>query len=338
MMEKVNIDEVIIKVLYTMQSVIDQKQLDTLKAILYMQFGKYQMFEEETALTTTMDDNHHIINLFLATLKIEGRTDSTIGAYTTEYKTFFSVIDKNLRDVTTNDIRMFLAHCKTVRKNSDVTLNNRIRNLRSLFKWLTAEDYIDKDPMRKIKTIKTESLIKEVISDEHAEIIRCSCDRERDIAIIDLLNSTGMRVGELILLNRNDIDFARGECVVYGKGRKERVVYINGRAKVHVKNYLDSRTDDNEALFVSCRKPHDRLSDAGIRNILNKVKVNTRINNLHIHPHKLRRTMATNMINRGARAEDVQQILGHASVETTLRCYAKISNNVIKDAHRRYAM
>ena len=275
-MEKVNIDEVIIRVLYTMQATINQQQLDTLKSTLYMNFGKYQVFEEETALTTVMDDNHHLINLFLATLKVEGRMDSTIGAYTTEYKTFFSVIDKNLRDVTTNDIRMFLAHCKTVRKNGDVTLNNRIRNLRSLFKWLTAEDYIEKDPRRKIKTKKTERLIKEVISDEHAEIIRCSCDRERDIAIIDLLNSTGMRVGELILLNRDDIDFARGECVVYGKGRKERVVYINGRAKVHLKNYLDSRTDDNEALFVSCRKPHGRLSDAGIRKISVSTKANMR--------------------------------------------------------------
>ena len=337
-MEKVNIDEVIIKVLYTMQTVVEQQQLDTLKATLYMNFGKYQLFEEETALTTTLDDNNYIINLFLATLKIEGRTDKTIGAYTTEYRTFFSFIDKNVRDVTTNDIRMYLAHCKTVRKNCDVTLNNHIRNLRSLFKWLTAEDYIDKDPLRKINQIKTESKIKDVITDEQAEVIRCSCDRERDIAIIDLLSSTGMRVGELVLINRSDIDFANGECIVYGKGRKERVVYINGRAKVHLKNYLDSRTDDNEALFVSCRKPHDRLSDAGIRNIVKKVKTNTQIENLHIHPHKFRRTMATNMINKGARAEDVQQILGHASVETTLRCYAKISNNVVKDAHRRYAV
>lgn len=337
-MEKVNIDEVIIKVLYTMQTVVDQQQLDTLKATLYMNFGKYQMFEEETALTTMLDDNNNIINLFLATLKIEGRTDSTIEAYTQEYKLFFAFVDKNVRDVTTNDIRMYLAHCKTVRKNSDVTLNNRIRNLRSLFKWLTAEDYIDKDPLRKINQVKTETRVKDVITDEQAEVIRCSCDRERDTAIIDLLSSTGMRVGELVGINRNDLDFANGECIVFGKGRKERVVYIDGRAKVHLKNYLDSRTDDNEALFVSCRSPYNRLTTAGVRSIVNTVKANTNINNLHIHPHKFRRTMATNMINRGARAEEVQQILGHASVETTLRCYAKISNNVVKDAHRRYAM
>lgn len=337
-MEQVKMDEVIIKVLYAMQTVINQEQLDTLKSTLYMNFGKYQMFEEETALSTAMDDNHHLINLFLATLKVEGRMDSTIGTYTTEYKTFFSVIDKNLRDITTNDIRLFLAHCKTVRKNSDVTLNNRIRNLRSLFKWLTAEDYIEKDPMRKIHQTKTESRIKGVITDEQAEVIRCSCDRERDEAIINMLSSSGIRVGELVKLNREDIDFANGECIVFGKGRKERVVYIDGRAKVHLKNYLENRTDENEALFVSCRAPHDRLGTGGIRNIVNKVKHNTNIKNLHIYPHKFRRTMATNMIDRGARAEDVQQILGHASVDTTLRCYAKISKNVIKDAHRRYAM
>lgn len=336
-MEQVKMDEVIIKVLYAMQTVIDQQQLDTLKATLYMNFGKYQMFEEETALTTVMDDNHHLINLFLATLKVEGRMDSTIGAYTTEYKTFFSVIDKNLRDITTNDIRMYLAHCKTVRKNGDVTLNNKIRDLRSLFKWLTAEDYIEKDPMRKIKTIKTEQLIKEVISDEHAEIIRCSCDRERDTAIIDLLSSTGMRVSELVNLNISDIDMNNRECVVYGKGRKERIVYFDGRAKVHLKRYLDSRTDSNDALIVSCRKPHGRLSDTGIRDIVNKVKANTQINNLHIHPHKFRRTLATNMINKGAPAEHVQKVLGHASINTTLNCYAIMSNAVVKEAHRRYA-
>lgn len=337
-MEQVNIDEVIIKVLYAMQSVINQRQLDELKSTLYMNFGKYQLFEEVTALSTATDDNNNIINLFLATLKIEGRTDSTIEAYTQEYKLFFSLVDKNVRDVTTNDIRMYLAHCKTVRKNSDITLNNHIRNLRSLFKWLTAEDYIDKDPLRKINQVKTETRVKDVITDEQAEVIRCSCDRERDTAIIDLLSSTGMRVGELVGINRTDIDFVNGECIVFGKGRKERVVYIDGRAKVHLKHYLNTRTDDNEALFVSCKAPHDRLTTAGVRNIVNKVKENTHINNLHIHPHKFRRTMATNMINRGARAEEVQQILGHASVETTLKCYAKISNNVVKDAHRRYAV
>ena len=337
-MQKVNVDEIIIKVLYTMQSVIAQKELELLKSTLYMQFGRLEVFEEETALSTAMDDNNQVINLFLATLKIEGRTDSTIEAYTQEYRLFFAFIDKNVRDVTTNDIRMYLAHCKTVRKNSDVTLNNRIRNLRSLFKWLTAEDYIDKDPLRKINQVKTESRVKDVITDEQAEVIRCSCDRERDTAIIDLLSSTGMRVGELVGINRTDIDFVNGECIVFGKGRKERVVYIDGRAKVHLKNYLDSRKDDNEALFVSCRAPHNRLTTAGVRSIVNTVKANTQINNLHIHPHKFRRTMATNMINRGARAEEVQQILGHASVETTLKCYAKISNNVVKDAHRRYAV
>jgi site-specific recombinase XerD len=337
-MVQVNIDEVIVKVLYAMQNVINQQAIETLKSNLYMHLGKLQVFEEETALSTDLDDNVDKINLFLATLKIEGRTDSTIEAYTCEYRTFFQFVNKNFREVTTNDIRLYLAHCKTVRKNSDVTLNNRIRNLRSLFKWLTKEDFIEKDPLRKINQIKTEQRVREVITEEQAELIRCSCDNYRDAAIINILSSTGMRVGELVKLDRSDIDFSNGECVVYGKGRKERPVYIDGRAKVHLMWYLESREDSEKALFVSSKAPHQRLTTSGIRYIINQVSGNTNIDNLHLHPHKFRRTMATNMINRCAPAEVVQKILGHASVQTTLDCYASISNTIIKAAHKRYAV
>lgn len=289
---------------------------------------------EETALSTNMDDNADKINLFLATLKIEGRTDSTIEAYKCEYRLFFDFINKNYRDVNVNDIRLYLAHCKTVRKNSDVTINNRIRNLKTLFKWLTAEEYILKDPMLKIKTAKTDQKVMDVINDMQAEVIRCSCEKERDKAIVNILSSTGMRVGELVKLNRSDIDFVNGECIVYGKGRKERPVYLDGRAKVHLMWYLESREDDNPALFVGLRYPHERITVSGIRAMLNRLCGD----NINLHPHKFRRTMATNMINRGAPAEHVQRILGHASVQTTLQCYARLSNHVIKDAHRRYVM
>lgn len=336
-MIEVNVDGIITKVLYAMQSVLESVQLDQLKNALYINLGRMKVFEEETALATAMDDNNQVINLFLATLKVEGRTDSTIKAYTTEYKSFFGVIDKNFRDVTTNDVRMYLAHCKTERNNSDVTLNNRIRNLRSLFKWLTVEDYLDKDPMLKIRQIKTEERVKDVITDEQAEIIRCSCKNKRDIAIITLLSSTGMRVGELVKLNKSDIDFINGECIVYGKGRKERPVYIDGRAKVHLVEYIESRKDDNEALFVSNKAPHGRLSEDGVRNAINKVAANTNIKNLHIHPHKIRRTMATNMINKGAPVHFVQQILGHTTSQTTLKYYVSIKKAVVKMAHMQYA-
>ncbi|MGB8452755.1 MAG: tyrosine-type recombinase/integrase [Anaerocolumna sp.] len=336
-MVKVNLDEIITKILISMQQ-LTKDGLDQLKSSLYMHLGRLQVFEEETALCTDMDDNQDKINIFLATLKIEGRTDSTIEAYKCEYRLFFDFIDKNFRNITTNDVRLYLAHCKTARKNSDVTINNRIRNLKSLFKWLLIEDYIPKDPMLKINQTKTEKRVKETINDMQAEIVRCSCEKERDAAIINILSSTGMRVGELVKLNRSDIDFSNGECIVYGKGRKERPVYLDGRSKVHLAWYLESREDDNEALFVSEKLPHQRLTTAGIRNIINKIADNCHIGNINLHPHKFRRTMATNMINRGAPAEHVQKILGHASVQTTLQCYANISNQVIKDAHRRYAV
>ena len=336
-MNRVDTDEIITKILISMQN-LSKEAYEQLKSSLYINLCKFQLFEEETALTTDMDDNADKINLFLATLKIEGRTDSTIKAYKTEYRVFFNFENKNFRDITTNDVRLYLAHCKTVRHNNDITINNRIRNLKSLFKWLTAEDYIIKNPMLKINPSKTEHRIKDTINDMQAEIVRCSCDSERDAAIINILSSTGMRVGELIGLNRSDVDFANGECVVYGKGRKERPVYLDGRSKVHLIWYLESRTDNNEALFVSEREPHKRLTAAGIRNIVNKVSENTGIANLNLYPHKFRRTMATNMINRGAPAEHVQKLLGHSSVQTTLQNYARLSSYMIKDAHMRYAV
>lgn len=243
-------------------------------------------------------------------------------------------LNKNFRDITANDIRMYLAYCKYSRKNSDITLNNRIHNLMTFFKWLMEEDYIDKNPMAKIKTIKTDKTVKDVLSDEQAEIIRCECKRERDIAIFDLLLSSGMRVSELVQLNRSDIDFINGQVVVYGKGRKERPVYINGKAKVHLLRYLEQRKDSNPALFVSGRQPYNRLTAAGVRALLKDLCKN---NNIHLYPHKLRRTMATNMIERGAPAEYVQKILGHASVQTTLQCYVSLSNRSIREAYRKYA-
>ncbi|HHV13222.1 MAG TPA: tyrosine-type recombinase/integrase [Clostridiales bacterium] len=326
-------DEIITKILISVQH-LTQDGLDQLKSSLYMHLGRLQIFEEETALATGLDDNDDKINLFLATLKIEGRTDGTIEAYKCEYRVFFDFVNKNFRDITVNDIRIYLAHCKTVRKNIDSTINNRIHNLKTLFKWLLAEEYILKDPMLKIKQAKTEQKVMDTITDMQAEVVRCSCDKERDKAIVNILSSTGMRVGELVKLNRSDIDFINGECIVYGKGRKERPVYLDGRAKVHLMWYLESRTDNNPALFVGLRAPHNRLSDDGVRAMLNRICSE----DIKLNPHKFRRTMATNMLNNGAPVEHVKEILGHKYIQTTLQCYARLSSYVIKDAHRRYAV
>lgn len=337
-MEYVNTDEIILGIMTAMYSYLNQIQINELKSVLYMHLGKYQITQEETAVSTLIDDTADKINMFLATLRIEGKSEKTIKAYRGEYKLFFNYVDKNYHDIVTNDIRMYLAYCKSVRKNSDTTLNNRIHMLMSLFKWLTVEEYINKNPMLKIHIVKVEKKVKEVLTDEQSELIRCSCEQERDLAIIDILTSTGMRIGELVKLNRTDIDFMNGQCIVYGKGKKERPVYLNGKAKVHLIGYLESRTDNNEALFVGLRAPHERLTESGIRAMMNKLCQDNKIQNIHLHPHKLRRTMATNMINRGAPAEYVQKILGHASVQTTLECYCNISTQVIREAYRKFAV
>lgn len=332
-----NMDELILGITTAMYNSLNQDQINELKTVLYMHLGKYKLAEEETSLSTSIDDNVDKVNMFLATLRIEGKSEKTIKAYKCEYRVFFEVVNKNFRDITTNDIRMYLAYCKSVRKNNETTLNNRIHYLMSLFKWLTIEEYISKNPMLKIKILKTEKKVKDVLSDEQTEMVRCSCDKERDLAIIDILISTGMRVGELVKLDRSDIDFVNGQCIVYGKGKKERQVYLNGKAKVHLMWYLEQRTDDNPALFVGLKEPHERLTESGVRAMMNKLCRTNNIRNIHLHPHKLRRTMATNMINRGAPAEHVQKILGHATVQTTLECYCNMSTQVIKEAYRKYA-
>lgn len=337
-MEYVKTDEVILGIITSMYKSLDQNQINELKTVLYMNLGKYKITKEETSVSAIMDDTEDKINMFLATLRIEGKSEKTIKAYKGEYRVFFSQVDKNYKDITTNDIRIYLAYCKSVRKNSEITLNNRIHMLMSLFKWLTIEEYISKNPMLKIHIVKTEKKVKEVLTDEQSELVRCSCEQERDLAIIDILTSTGMRIGELVKLNRTDIDFMNGQCIVYGKGKKERPVYLNGKAKVHLIGYLESRADNNEALFVGLRAPHERLTESGIRAMMNKLCQDNKIQSIHLHPHKLRRTMATNMINRGAPAEYVQKILGHASVQTTLQCYCNISTQVIRDAYRKYAV
>lgn len=335
-MQQINTDEVILGITMAMYKFLNQEQLQELKTVLIMHLSKYTLSQEETAVSTVIDDTTEKINLFAANLKIEGRTDKTIKAYLLEYRTFFQQVNKNYKDITTNDIRMYLAYCKTSRKNNDTTINNKIHYLSSLFNWLTAEEYRDKNPMLKIHIAKTEKKVKEVLSDEQVEITRCSCEAERDLAVFEMLMSTGVRVGELVKLNREDIDFINGQCIVYGKGRKERFVYLNAKAKIHLMWYLESRTDDNPALFVSLKEPHERLTEAGVRAILNRIAGKGKIKNLHLHPHKVRRTMATNMIDNGAPVEAVQQLLGHTSVQTTLMYYYSINNLRAKEAHRKY--
>lgn len=340
MVERVKLDEVITNIMYGITAIIlEQERLNQVKALLYMNLSQFQIFKEETAISTQVDVSEHAVNQFLACMTVRGCTEKTVSAYKQEYKVFFGLVNKTIKDITTNDIRGYLAHCKIVRKNSDVTINNRITMLRSLFNWLTEEEYIEKNPMLRIKENKVERKVKAVFTDEQVTIIRDLALKRnsRDIAIIDFLYRTGVRISELVTLNRDDVDFFGRQCVVFGKGRKERPVYFNGEAAVHLKEYLDSRMDDNPALFVSLRRPYKRLTVAGIQFMLRSLSdLDPRLTGVRINPHKWRRQFVTEMLEKDAPITLVADLVGHSSINTTKGSYANYSKVKVREAHRKY--
>lgn len=274
-----------------------------------------------------------LIKLFLAAKRVEGCSDKTVKYYESTLKAAVAAIEKDVVDITTDDLRIYLDNYQSKNKISKVTIDNIRRILSSFFSWLEDEDYIVKSPVRRIHKVKTFKTVKETYSDEALEIMRDECDGIRDLALIDLLSSTGMRVGELVKLNKKDIDFQNRECVVLGKGNKQRKVYFDARTKLHLQKYIDSRDDDNEALFVSLQKPYNRLLISGVEIRLREL--GSRLNISKVHPHKFRRTLATTAIDKGMPIEQVQQLLVHQSIDTTLQ-YAMVNQNNVKESHRKY--
>ncbi|MCQ2476857.1 MAG: tyrosine-type recombinase/integrase [Clostridia bacterium] len=271
--------------------------------------------------------------MFLDAKKIEGCSARTIQYYDSTLAAFFCEVTDPVRRISTDRIRSYLADYQGKNNCSNSTVDNIRRNLSSFFSWLEEEDHILKSPMRRIHKIKTKKQVKEVISDEMIELLRDSCRCSRDLAIVDLLYSTGIRVGELVNLNISDVNFEERECVVFGKGDKERRVYFDAKAKLHLQNYLDERTDDNPALFVTLDAPFDRLRISGVE--IRVRELGRQLNMDKIHPHKFRRTMATRAIDKGMPIEQVQKILGHSQIDTTMQ-YAIVNQNNVKSAHRKF--
>lgn len=274
-----------------------------------------------------------LIQLFIAAKRVEGCSGKTVKYYETTIRNAVAKIDKEIVQISTDDLRIYLDNYQENNKISKVTIDNIRRILSSFFSWLEDEDYIIKSPVRRIHKVKTCKTVKETYSDEALEMMRDECDGIRDLAIIDLLASTGMLVGELVNLNKGDIDFQSRECIVLGKGNKQRKVYFDARTKLHLQKYLETREDDNEALFVSLQKPFNRLLISGVEIRLRELGNRLRINK--VYPHKFRRTLATVAIDKGMPIEQVQQFLGHQSVDTTLQ-YAMVNQNNVKKSHRKY--
>ena len=273
------------------------------------------------------------ISLFLAAKRVEGCSEKTIRYYDSTLRNVIKTVSKNIRDINTDDLRLYLDNYQNRSNVAKTTIDNIRRILSSFFSWLEDENYIIKSPVRRIHKVKTCKTVKETYTDEALELMRDHSETIRDLAIIDLLASTGMRVGELVRLNKADIDFQERECVVLGKGNKQRKVYFDARTKIHLQNYLASRLDENEALFVSLQRPHNRLQISGVEIRLRELGRKLDINKAH--PHKFRRTLATMAIDKGMPIEQVQQLLGHESVDTTLQ-YAMVNQNNVKQAHHRF--
>lgn len=315
---------------------LSDDQIEILKSTLDTTLKQYAIKKDEHSKKSVLDINMEVLESFLASKRVESKSQTTIYNYGNEISRMFLHINKDYRELTSDDIRNYMDYRKMHDNLSDTSIHNIRMYLLSFFKYLIVEEKISKNPMDKIGVVKKDKKVVEYLSDEELEMIRCACTNERDIALVDILSGSGMRVSELCGLNRTDIDFDRGEMKVYGKGGKERICYLTGRAKVHLRWYLESRTDDNPALFVTTKKPYSRLTKNGVEYALKEISKNSKIPEVRLYPHKFRKTLATQMFNRGADVAQVQAILGHESPEVTTQCYINRSNETIKHAHRQF--
>lgn len=319
-------NEQFVEIINDMAEVLNTAQLKRLQEVLlkHLVGGKP---------TKQKINNSEFLQRFLEAKKIEGCSERTIQYYRTTVNKLLLKVTQPIRKVTTEDMREYLVDYQKVNNCGKTTIDNVRRNISSFFSWLEEEDYILKSPMRRIHKIRSKKAVKKVITDEEIERLRDGCTCLRDVAMIDLLYSTGIRVGELVRLNVSDINFNERECVVFGKGDKERRVYFDAKAKIHLQDYLNSRNDDNPALFVTLDRPFDRLKISGVEIRLREL--GRSLNLEKIHPHKFRRTMATRAIDKGMPIEQVQKILGHSQIDTTMQ-YAIVNQNNVKAAHRKY--
>lgn len=319
-------EEKLVKIINEMADYLNIAQMKKLQEVLIKNLSDARPEKEQIS-------NQEYLKMFIEAKQIEGCSARTLQYYQVTIEHLLKNIDTVIRKITTDEIRTYLAEYQQRNNCSKGTVDNVRRNISSFFSWLEEEDYILKSPMRRIHKIKTKQPVKEIISDEMIERLRDNCRCSRDLAMIDLLYSTGIRVGELVGLNISDIDFEERECVVYGKGDKERRVYFDAKAKLHLQNYINSRTDTNPALFVTLDSPYERLKISGVE--IRVRELGRKLNIEKIHPHKFRRTMATRAIDKGMPIEQVQKILGHSQIGTTMQ-YAIVNQNNVKTSHRRY--
>lgn len=319
-------EEKLVRILNDMAEFLNISQMKKLQEVLLQHLAENAKKQDDI-------ENEEYLRLFLEAKKIEGCSERTLKYYRVTVEHMLRHILTPIRKMTTEEIRTYLVEYQKINNCGKVTIDNVRRNMSSFFSWLEEEDYILKSPMKRIHKIKTKTVVKSTISDEDIEKLRDQCTETRDLAMIDLLYSTGIRVGELVNLNISDVDLEQRECIVYGKGDKERRVYFDAKAKIHLQNYLNSRKDENPALFVTLDAPHERLQISGVE--IRVRKLGRRLGLERIHPHKFRRTMATRAIDKGMPIEQVQKILGHSKIDTTMQ-YAIVNQTNVKISHQKF--
>lgn len=322
----IKMEEKLVNILNEMAGYLNISQMKKLQEVLIKNLSENNLQRKEIT-------NTEYLKLFLDAKKIEGCSERTLKYYQVTVDQLLTQIATPIRKITTEELRKYLVDYQKINNCSNVTVDNIRRNISSFFSWLEEEDFILKSPMRRIHKIKTKTVVKETISDENIEKMRDGCHSLRDLAIIDLLYSTGIRVGELVNLNIGDVNFEQRECIVFGKGDKERRVYFDARTKIHLQEYIESRKDNNSALFVTLDYPYDRLKISGVEIRLREL--GRALNLSRIHPHKFRRTMATRAIDKGMPIEQVQKLLGHSQIDTTMQ-YAIVNQNNVKTSHQKY--
>lgn len=324
-------EELIIEIEQGMVSILDNYEMECLHKLLLEKFKGLVIISENNENVKKEDTDY--CDKFISAKRVEGCSEKSIKYYKSTIHNMLNSINKDVKHITTEDLREYLGRYHEINNCSKITIDNIRRILSTFFSWLEDENFILKSPVRRIHKIRTEKLVKETYTDENIEIMRDSCREIRDLAMIDLLNSTGIRVGELVNLNIDDIDFNERECIVLGKGDKQRKVYFDAKTKIHLQSYLKSRVDNNGALFVSLLKPYNRLKISGVE--IRMRELGRKLNINKVHPHKFRRTLATRAIDKGMPIEQVQQLLGHQKIDTTLQ-YAMVNQNNVKISHRRY--
>ena len=318
---------------------MNESVIRTISSEMNRYLNNYQMSKLNEVLYKRLDldekeiSNEEYLNKFINSKRLEGCSNLTLKNYTIHVSKLFNYLNKDIRTMDTEDLRNYLSYYQSKNNCNNLTIDGVRRSLSGFFTFLEVEDYIVKSPVRRIHKIKTDILVKETYSDEVLEKLRNNCSNIRNLAIIDLLASSGVRISELVNLNIEDINFEEKSCVVFGKGKKMREVYFDGKTKLHLQEYLDSRSDSNSALFVSLYKPYEKLKSRGIELMLQRLGEKNGINK--VHPHKFRRTLATRAIDKGMPIEQVQHLLGHTKIETTL-LYAMVNQNNVKNSHRKY--